>query len=62
MAHPALAEHSAAELEAILQNLFGAQAHITPLASPELMGRRIHGVDLKKTAVAGASRIYGDVT
>jgi hypothetical protein len=25
MAHPALAEHSAAELEAILQNLFGAQ-------------------------------------
>ena len=48
MAHPALAQHSAAELEASLQNLFGAQAHITPLASPELMGRRIHGVDLKK--------------
>lgn len=48
MAHPALARHSAAELEASLQNLFGAQAHITPLASPELMGRRIHGVDLKK--------------
>ena len=48
MSHPALAKRSAADLEQTLQKLFGSQAHFEPLADPDEMGRRVHGVDLKK--------------
>ena len=48
MSHPALAKRSAAELEQTIQTLFGSQAHSEPLAAPDEMGRRVHGVDLKE--------------
>ena len=39
---------SAADLDKELVRLFGAEASSVPLSSAERMGRRIHGIDLKK--------------
>ena len=36
-------------LEQTLQELFGNQAHCSPLSTPMRMGRRVHGIDLKET-------------
>ena len=61
MPHPALAKALLAADPARArryQKLTGSQAHSEPLADPDEMGRRVHGVDLKEPLLPAQAELY----